>query len=217
MEATKRSVLTSTLALALFSSSAALAAGPTSGQLVVINGLGNVVSSTGNSGSTASAVSVVVSDATGPCSTSANVAFNGTVTVKWNAKATHSASSCTDITSVAITPLKTLVGSTSTIVYDATTTTAVPATTATSAITFTAPTTAYTNLVLVVNGSGVPASAVTASSTAWGVGAAIVPAFNVDNGALETVGVPGAVGAYGLKAETLMRRVAVLPLHNESH
>lgn len=213
MDATKRTLLKSTLAVVLLSSGAAFAVGPTSGQLVLINSLGNVVSSTGNSGATASSVSVVVSDATGPCSTTATLAYNGTVTVKWSASATHSTTSCTGITSVAVTPLKTTVGAVSTIVYDSVTSTTVPATTATAAITFTAPTTAYANMALIISGNGLPASAVTASATAWGVGAAAAPAFDGGNGALDTVGVPGAVGAYGLKAEDLMRRYAVLPFN----
>lgn len=211
MEATKHTFLKSTLAVALLASGAAFATGPTTGQLVVINGLGNVVAATGNSGATASSISVVVSDATGPCSTSANIAYNGTVIVKWSSSATHSATSCTDITSVAVTPLKTSVGSISTIVYDSVSTTPVPAAAATAAITFTSPTTAYANLALIVSGSGVPASAVTASATAWGVGAATAPVFSAGNGALASVGVPGAVGAYGLKAEKMMRRFAVIP------
>lgn len=211
MEA-QRTVLKSALAVVLFASGAAFAVGPTTGQLVIVNGLGNVVPATGNSGSSASAVSVVVSDATGPCSTTANLAYNGTVTVKWNASATHSATSCTNIASVAVTPLKSTVGTISTIVYDSSTSTTLPATTATGPITFTAPTTAYANMALVINGSGVPASAVTASATAWGVGAASAPVFDAGNGAITTVGVPGAVGAYGLKAENLMRRYAIFPL-----
>lgn len=213
MEATKRTFLRSTLAVALFASGAAFAVGPTSGQLVIVNSLGNVVSSTGNAGATASSFSVVVSDATGPCSTTASVAYNGTVVVKWSASATHSSTSCTDIASVAVTPLKTTVGTTSTIVYDSVTTTTVPATTATAAITFTPPTTAYANMALIVNGSGTPASAVTAGATVWGVGAASAPVFATGNGALATVGVPGAVGAYGLKAESIMRRYAIIPFN----
>lgn len=213
MEATKRTFLKSTIAVALLASGTAFAVGPTSGQLVIVNGLGNVVAATGNAGATSSSMSVVVSDATGPCSTTANVAYNGTVIVKWSSSATHSTTSCTDITSVAVTPLKSTVGTVSTIIYDSATTTTVPATTATSAITFTAPTTAYANMALIVNGNGTPASAVTAGATAWGVGAASAPVFSTGNGALATVGVPGAVGAYGLRAESLMRRYAVMPFN----
>lgn len=211
MEATKRKFLKSTLAVALFASSAAFAVGPTSGQLVIINSLGNVVSATGNVGASASSFSVVVSDATGPCSTTASVAYNGTVTVKWSATATHSTTSCTGISSVAVTPIKATVGTISTIIYDSVTSTTVPATTATAAITFTPPTTVYENMALIINGNGTPGSAVTASATAWGVGAASAPVFNAGNGALTTVGVPGAIGAYGLKAERMMNRFEIAP------
>ncbi len=185
-----------------------------SGQLVIINGLGND-STTGTTGSTPSSISVVVSDSTGPCSTTALVAYNGTVTVKWSSSATHSSTSCTGITSVAVTPIKTTVGSVSTIVYDSVSTTTVPAATATAAITYTPPTTVYANMALIVTGAGVPSSAITASATAWGVGAASAPVFDTGNGALKTVGVPGGIGAAGLKAEAIMRRHAVLPMKVE--
>lgn len=213
MEATKRTFLKSTLAVALLASGAAFAVSPTSGQLVIVNSMGDVDATTGTVGASASSFSVVVSDATGPCSTTATVAYNGTVTVKWNASATHSTTSCTGISSVAVTPLKTSVGTVSSIVYDNATTTTVPAATATAAITFTPPTTVYENMALVVNGNGTPAAAVVASATAWGVGAASAPVFQASNGALTTVGVPGAIGAYGLKAAKLMRSYAVIPHH----
>jgi hypothetical protein len=211
MEATKRTFLKSTLAVALLASGAAFAT-PTSGQLVIVNSLGDVDVTSGTVGASASAVSVVVSDTTGPCSTTASVAYNGTVVVKWNSNATHSTTSCTSITSVAVTPLKTNVGTMSTVVYNSATG-AAPITTATAA-TFTPPTTVYENLGLVINGSGVPASIVSAAATVWGVPtAAVKPVFVAANGALSTVGIPGAVGAYGLKAENLMRRYAVIPHH----
>ncbi|CEG56743.1 hypothetical protein [Legionella fallonii] len=186
-----------------------------SGQLVIVNGLANP-STTGSIGNTASSISVVVSDSSGPCSTTALVAYNGTVVVKWASSATHSATSCTGITSVAVTPIKTTVGGISTIVYDSVSTTTVPATTATAAITYTPPTTAYANLALIVTGAGVPASAVTASATVWGVGAASAPVFNAGNGALATVGVPGGSGAAGFKAEKIMRRYAVTPIRADA-
>ncbi len=209
MEATKNTFLKSTIAVALLASGAAFAAAPNSGQLVIVNGLANV--SSGTVGASASSVSVVVSDATGPCSTTASVAYGGTVVVKWATANTHSATSCTDITSVAVTPLKQTVGTLSTIIYDSVTSTTIPAATATAAISFTAPTTAYANMALVVNGNGVPAAPVVASATAWGVGTAAAPTFAAANGALTAPGVPGAVGAYGLKAEKIMRRYAVVP------
>ena len=213
MEATKRTFLKSTLAVALLASGAVFAtSGPTSGQLVIVNSLGDVDATSGTVGATASSVSVVVSDSSGACSTTTSLAYNGTVTVKWNTSATHSATSCTGIASVAVTPLKTNVGAMSTIVYDASTGSAPITTAAAGGVPFAAPTVAYENMVLIVNGSGVPSSTVTASSTVWGVAtAAAVPVFSTSNGALTTVGVPGAVGAYGLKAEKLMRRYAIVP------
>ncbi|CEG56744.1 hypothetical protein [Legionella fallonii] len=208
--------LRSTLTIALLGLAGAVYSytAVSSGQLVIINGLGNDAS-TGATGSTASSVSVVVSDSTGPCSTTALVAYNGTVVVKWASSATHSATSCTGITSVAVTPIKTTVGSVSTIVYDSVSTTTVPAATATAAITYTPPTTAYANLALIITGAGVPASAVTASATVWGVGAASAPVFDTGNGGLTTVGVPGGIGAAGLKAETMMRHHAIIPMREE--
>jgi hypothetical protein len=211
METIKHTLVKSSLAVALFASTSAFAA-VTSGQLVIINSLGNVDSS-GNAGSTASSVSIVVSDSTGPCSTSSNVAYNGTVTVKWATSNTHSSTSCTSIASVAVTPLKTSIGSISTVVYDSNTSVSVPAPTAT-ATTFTPPTTAYVNQALIINGTGTPSSAVTASATVWGVGAASAPVFDTANGSLTTVGVPGALGTYGYKAEQIMRHYAILPYAN---
>lgn len=203
-------LLKSILVVALLASASvfASASGPTSGQLVVINSLGNT--SSGNAGETASAISVVVSDTVGPCSTTGAVPYNGVITIKWSAANIHNSLSCKNIVSVVITPLKVTMGSITSIVYDSVTTTTVPALTAT-AITLTPPTTVYENMALIVNGSGIPASTVTASATAWGVGAAATPVFSVSSGALSTVGVPGALGVYGLKAENLMRRFAVIP------
>ena len=214
MEATK--LLKSIIAMTVLASSAVFATGPTSGQLVIINSMGNVDTS-GVPGVTASSMSVVVTDGSGSaCSTTSTVAYNGTVTVKWNSSAAHSATSCTSIASVAVTPLKTTVGSQTTIVYDSVTSTTIPATTATAAISFTPPTTAYANLALIVTGNGVPASAVTATATVWGVGAADAPAFDTTNGALTTVGVPGANGTYGLKAAKIMRQYGIIPFASNS-
>jgi hypothetical protein len=104
-----------------------------------------------------------------------------------------------------------MIGPISTIVYDSVNTTTVPALTATAPITYLPPTTAYANLSLIITGTGVPASSVTASPTAWGVSAAIVPIFDAGNGSLSSMGVPGGIGAGGLKAEKVMRRYAVIP------
>ena len=183
----------------------------TSGQLLVVNSLANV-SSNGSTGNTASIFSLVVSDATGPCSTTSIVPYNGTITVKWSNLSTHSSTVCTSIASVAVTPLATTIGSVHSIVYDSTSSTTVPATTATSAITYTPPTTVYANLSLIVSGTGVPSSPVTATSTAWGIGAASSPIFNTGNGSLSTVGVPGGTGSGGLKAEKIMDKYSITPM-----
>ncbi|MCL9684584.1 hypothetical protein [Legionella maioricensis] len=208
----KHFLIRSTLLIGLWGLGANLFAVPvTSGQLVIINGLGNS-STTGNVGTSASSISVVVSDSTGPCSTISSVVYNGTAVIKWSSTAVHSATVCTGISSVAITPLKTMIGTISTIVYDSVNTTTVPALTATAPITYLPPTTAYANLSLIVTGAGVPASSVPASATVWGVGAATAPVFDVGNGSLTNVGVPGGIGAGGLKAEKVMRRYAVIPM-----
>ena len=192
--------------------------GATSGQLVLINGLGNVTASTGNAGATASSIKVQVSDHTGPCSAATTIAYNGTLVIKWATTATHSSTSCTDIESVAVTPLKSTIGSVSTIIYDSVNTTPLPATVATAAITYVAPTTAYNNIALIISGRGAPATATTANATTWGIGGAgasacAVPIFDENNGALTTVGVPGGAGTYGIKAEQIMRRYAIIPYH----
>lgn len=206
----KNTFLKSAVVVALIASGSVFAAGAKSGQLVIVNALGNVDAS-GYVGSSASSVNIVVSDSTGPCSTTANVAYNGVVTVKWNSASTHSSTVCTDITSVAVTPIKATIGSVTTIIYDSVSTTTVPATTATAAISYTPPTTAYGNLALIVSGTGSPAGAVTASATVWGVGAASAPVFDTGNGSLTTMGVPGGLGAYGVKAESIMRQYAITP------
>lgn len=182
---------------------AAIASNPTSGQLVIINGLANVVN--GGTGGTASSVKVVVNDATGPCSTTASVAYKGTVTVNWSASNTHSTTSCTNITSVDVSALKT----TSTVQYDSTAN-ATPPAVATAATTFTAPTTPITNLTLIVTGGASPAT--TGSATVWGAALGVKPIYDTNNGALTTTGIMGGVGAAGLKAEQVMRRFAITPL-----
>jgi len=181
----------------------AFASNPTSGQLVVINGLANVVN--GGTGGTASSVKVIVNDATGPCSTTASIAYKGTVTVAWNAANTHSTTSCTGITSVEVSALKT----TSTVQYDSTAN-ATPPAVATAATTFTAPTTPITNLTLIVTGGA--SAATTGSATVWGSALGVKPIYDTNNGALTTTGIMGSVGASGLKAEQVMRRFAIKPM-----
>lgn len=181
----------------------AFASNPTVGQLVIVNGLANVVD--GGTGGTASPIKVVVNDSTGPCSTTASVAYRGAVTVSWNAASTHSATVCTGITSVDVTALKT----NTTVQYDSTAN-ATPPAVATAATNFVAPTTPITNLALIITGAASAAS--TASGTTWGSALGVKPVYDTNNGALNTTGIMGSVGAAGLKAERIMRRYAIQPM-----
>jgi hypothetical protein len=184
-----------------------LATNPTSGQLIIVNGLANVIN--GTPGNSASSVNVQVSDSTGVCSTTATLAYKGSVTVTWAAANTHSATSCTNITSVAVSALKT---STNTVQYDSTANSTPPAT-ATAATSYTAPTTPITNLALIVTGSGTGSS--TGSTTTWGISAGTAPVYSAGNGSLTTTGVMGGVGSQGLKAEAVMHRFDVAPVTAE--
>ncbi len=184
-------------------SGASFATAPTSGQLIVINGLQSMVN--GSGGSSASSALVVVNDASGPCSTS-TLAIGGTVTVSWNASNTHSTTKCTDITSVNVSAVKTSSG---TVQYDSTANSTPPAT-ATAATVFTAPTTAIANLALIITGGA--SAATTNSATVWGSALGVNPVYSAVNGALTTTGVPGSVGISGLKAAKLMRNYGVLPI-----
>jgi hypothetical protein len=196
--------LRSTLMVALLGIGAPLfASNPTSGQLVIINGLANIVN--GSAGETASAIKVVVNDSTGPCSTTASVAYKGTVTVSWAASNTHSATSCTNITSVDVSALKTV----TVVQYDSTANSTPPAV-ATAATNFVAPTTPITNLSLIVTGGASPAT--TGSATVWGAALGVKPVYDTNNGSLTTTGIMGGVGAAGLKAEAIMRRYAITPM-----
>lgn len=180
------------------------ASNPTSGQLIIINGVANIVN--GNAGNTASAVKVVVNDATGPCSTTASVAYKGYIAVTWSASNTHTATSCTDITSVSVSALK---GVNGLVQYDSTANSTPPAV-ATAATTFTAPTTPITNLALIVTGAA--SAATTGSATVWGSALGVKPIYDADNGALTTTGIMGSLGSSGLKASQLMTRYAVRPM-----
>ncbi len=179
------------------------ATAPTTGQFTLINGLANVIN--GTVGASASAVKVVVSDSTGACSTTASVAYGGLVTVAWNAASTHSSTVCTNIASVAVTALKTSSG---VVQYDSTANTTPPAT-ATAATTFTAPTTAISNLALIVTGE--TSAAMTNSATVWGSAIGVAPIYIAGNGVLSTTGIMGGVGSAGIKAASLMQRYAVTP------
>lgn len=174
----------------------------TSGQVVIINSIGVVVS--GSSGATASSATVVVNDSTGPCSTS-TVAYGGVVTVSWNAANTHSATKCTNIASVDISAIKTTSG---VVQYDSTAN-ATPPATATAPVNFTAPTTAINNLALIVTGT--TSAAMTNSATSWGSALGVAPVYATTNGRLTTTGIVGAVGMAGLKAEARMLQYGIRP------
>ncbi|KTD04193.1 hypothetical protein Lgee_0223 [Legionella geestiana] len=174
-----------------------------SGQLVVVNSLAVVAG--GSTGSSASSVSVVVNDATGPCSTTGTLAYNGVLTVKWDDTKTHSATQCTDITSVDVTALKTAAG---VVQYDSTANTTPPAV-ATAPTNFVAPTTKTANLALMVTGG--TSAAMTNSATSWGSAVGVAPVYLTTNGLLDTCGIMGAVGMAGLKAANFMHRYGVMP------
>lgn len=179
---------------------------PNNGQLVIINGLANVIA--GSTGNTASSIKIEVSDSTGICSTSASVIYGGVATIKWDATKTHSASQCTGITTVNISAIKTASG---VVQYDSTQN-STPPVNATAPTTFTAPTTPITNLSLIVIGNGIPAAPIAATGTVWGIGAASTPTYDTDNGGILTTGIMGGVGAEGLMAMELMRNYRITPL-----
>lgn len=183
-------------------SSSLFASNPTSGQVVIINSIGVVVN--GSAGASGSSASIVVNDSTGPCSTS-TVAYGGLVTVSWNAANTHSATKCTNITSVDVSAIKTSSG---VVQYDSTANSTPPAT-ATAAINFTAPTTPINNLALIVTGTA--SAAMTGSATSWGSALGVAPIYATSNGSLTTTGTVGAVGMAGLKAESRMLQYGIRP------
>jgi hypothetical protein len=181
----------------------AMASAPVSGLLVIVNGAASVTN--GSVGDSASAVKVEVKDSTGICSTTASLAYKGTVVVSWAASNTHGPASCTNIATVDVTPIKTVTG---VVQYDSTAN-ATPPAVATAPTTFTAPTTAITNLALIVTGGA--SAATTGSATVWGSALGVKPTYDTTNGALTTTGILGSVGSAGLKAETIMRSYAVIP------
>lgn len=199
----QKTLIAMTVGSLLGMSGSLFASNPTSGQLVLINSLGRVID--GSAGSTASSIKVEVKDATGTCSTTPTVAYGGIITVKWDSNKTHSATQCTDITSVDVTAIK---GVSGVIQYDSTANTTPPAT-ATAATNFVAPTTPINNLALIITGNN--SAAMTSSATSWGSALGVAPVYSVDNGALETTGIMGAVGMAGLKAASFMQRYAVTP------
>lgn len=207
-KATVNKALTAIAALSLLGvSNSALASNPTSGKLLVINSLGAVVN--GSPADSASAVKVEVKDATGICSTTASLVYGAVVTVTWDAANTHSATKCTDITSIDVTALKTTASGK--VQYDSTAN-ATPPATATAATNFAAPTTPIGNLVLIVTGNGGAAmNAGTATATGWGAAAGAAPVYSAVNGSITTTGVMSAAGTSGFKAATKMLQNDVIP------
>jgi hypothetical protein len=201
--AVKKPMLALTAVSLLGLASPLFASSPTSGQLIIINSAGVVVN--GSAGSTASSVKIVVSDSTGPCSTTPTVAYGGVVTVKWDSTKTHSTTQCNGITTVDVSALPTSSG---VVQYDSTANSTPPAT-ATAPTTFTAPTTAINNLALIVTGNA--SAATTNSATVWGSALGVAPIYATTNGALTTTGIMGSVGMEGVKAASLMQRYAITP------
>jgi hypothetical protein len=221
-EMTKNTLFKSCLGTLLFASGiGAFAIPPNTGQLVLINGLDNLTSASGNSLSRSN-IMVQVYDThtpTSPCYTVARLGYNNVAIIKWQANGVHGIASCAGtgigtaaLSKITITPLNKLIGNTITIVYDATVDTTLPKAAA-SPITFIPPTTIYENMTLVIGGSGIPNTiGQTADSSKWGFTVTPTsPVFDPSNGTLLATGVPGAVGASGLKAEKLMRHYGVIP------
>ena len=79
---TTKTFLKSILAVALFSSTTFAAGNAISGQVMLINNMGNVDSNTNSPGASQSAFQVSLSDTTGICSTT-KINYNGYVVVPW--------------------------------------------------------------------------------------------------------------------------------------
>lgn len=225
MEMTKNTFFKSSIGAVLLASGiTAFAIPPSTGQLVLINGLDNLTS-TNSDDMSRSNIMVQVFDThtpTSPCYTVARLGYNNVAIIKWKANGIHGIASCAGtgigtpaISKIEITPLKKLIGNKITIVYDATVDMTIPKATA-SSITFTPPTTIYENMTLVINGSGIPNTVgQTADAANWGfIVTPTSPIFDTSNGSLIATGVPGAVGAFGLKAKELMRRYGIIPAVN---
>ncbi|MFC3909717.1 hypothetical protein ACFORL_11615 [Legionella dresdenensis] len=190
----------------LTSFSQPVSAAVASGQLVLINSLAMVVN--GSAGGSASSIMVQVSDSTGVCSTTSSLNYGGVVVVPWNSANPHSATKCTDITSVAVTPLKNNSGY---VQYD-TTANPIPPVIATGPTVFLAPTTPIANTVLIVTGGSSPA--MVNSTTSWGAAGGTPPVYLSSNGSISVTGIMGGVGMIGVKAETRMLKYGIRPILN---
>ncbi|MFJ1268658.1 hypothetical protein ACD661_08850 [Legionella lytica] len=228
MESVKNTLLKiAVLATLLIWGITAFAAPPNSGQLVIINGLDNLTTTDANTNSRSNIMVQVYDTHTpaSPCYTAPRLGYYNVATIKWQANGFHSPSSCAGtgigtaaIAKVVITPLNKLINNRITIVYDAIVDTSIPKATA-DPIDFIPPTTIYTNMTLLINGSGMPNTVgQTVSSTNWGFTVTpSAPVFNVSTGELGATGVPDAISAYGLSAEKLMRYYGVIPFHTTTH
>ena len=222
MKTIKKNLLKSTIALALFSSSAAFATGNAiSGQLLIINNMGDVDSTTNTPGASQSSFQVTVTDTTGVCSTT-KLKYSGYVVVPWFSTGAHSSSHCVGApVSIAITPSTEIVGGISTAVYDATVVTVPdnsPATTTLNAPTtgtvfcgYSTCTTSYENMAVIITGDGNPASSAAATGSSWQSLAGVAPTFHTSNGSLATTGVFGLLAVMDIKAEQMMRQYGYAP------
>lgn len=222
MKTPKKTFLKSILAVALFSSTAAFAAGNAiSGQVMIINNMANVDSNTNSPGASQSSFQVSVSDTTGVCSTS-KINYNGYVVVPWYSSGTHSGSHCVGApVSIKITPAIGTVSGIATAIYDAavmiapdtspTTTTLNAPTPGTVVCGMSLCTTSYENMAVIITGDGNPSTAAAGTATTWQSLASVVPVFDAGNGALQSTGVFGLLAVIDLKAEELMRKYGYTP------
>ncbi len=222
METIKTTFLPLIITVALSSSGAAFASGNAiSGQLMIVNNMGNVDSTSNSPGAAQSSFQVAVSDTTGVCHTT-KLNYNGYVVVPWYSTGAHGSSHCVGApVSIKITPIVGTVGGYSTVVYDSLVVAAPDASPTPATLSAPTPgvvfcgsgtcTTSYENMVVIITGDGSPASAVSASGSAWQSLAAAVPTFDPTNGALETTGVFGLLAVMDLKAENLMRQYGYAP------
>lgn len=222
MKTINKTLLKSTIALALFSSTAVYATGNAiSGQLMIINNMADVDSNTNTPGETESSFKVTVSDTTGVCSTT-TLKYSGYVVVQWYSSGAHSGTHCVGAPqSITVTPIVGTIGSMNTAIYDSsvvsapdsapTTTTLNAPTTGTVFCGSSTCTTSYENMAVIITGDGNPSIAATANGSAWQSLAAVAPTFNSSNGALSTTGVYGLLAVMDFKAEQLMKRYGSAP------
>lgn len=222
MKTIKKTVLKLAIFMNLFSCGATFASGNAiSGQLMIINNMGDVDSNSNSPGATQSAFQVSVSDTTGVCSTTL-LKYSGYVVVPWYSTGAHSTSHCVGApVSIQVTPKVGTIGGISTAIYDSTVVAAPDPSPA--SVTLNAPTpgsvfcgsgsctTSYENMAIIITGDGNPSSPVTASGTAWQSLAGAVPTFDSGNGSLLSTGVFGLLGVIDLKAEKLMRQYGNIP------